>query len=576
MSTSLVIASTRELSERALVWGTGGWLDPEQREALDWLTLVRFLGWEARVEFAEERPSPSALVGATCAIVACPSDALRAEWRSLIEAHLEREKLLMVARSSRAAPGNADPSFNDLRWIGPGRSRTWRCAGAGRLAEIAPDPQSRLWASFGRRPMIVARTAGRGQIVTLAFHPSAARDVDGAYTALLRQLLINGSQRPVAWLDFNHTMVLRMDDPGSAQSVHNTAWSYPKLREEAWSEIAADLRRRHGRVSIAYVPGWVDDGNARRGTLEVNGSPAERRAGAVHPSPLVVYRGKNDRDGSPPSGDYVSEYHAIQALRASHLGDVELHGYTHMHPDLDAWSSAPDRYENMAWFREFGAAANAAIARLDSQQHPLRVALKTFARFFGSRPTTLVPPGDEWTDGLLVVAHELGFSLVDSYYMAVRDGSRFVWAMHVCSPYIDRADPSWFTSGLPVVGYFHDYEPATLGTAWLREQLDRWQNAGAHRFIDMRQLAAVLGIHLQVRGNDGRLALQVTRGEVEPVMPVRIGIALTDDGIPDAIDVEIDGVPVSLRVDRAEDGNGIVELPVSGSGNGEETATRES
>ena len=45
----LLLAAEGALSPSARVWGTGGWLQPEDREALDWLTLVRFLGWEVEV-----------------------------------------------------------------------------------------------------------------------------------------------------------------------------------------------------------------------------------------------------------------------------------------------------------------------------------------------------------------------------------------------------------------------------------------------------------------------------------------------------------------------------------------------
>ena len=39
----LVVAGADELSPNENVWGTGGWLEPTAREALDWLTLARLL-----------------------------------------------------------------------------------------------------------------------------------------------------------------------------------------------------------------------------------------------------------------------------------------------------------------------------------------------------------------------------------------------------------------------------------------------------------------------------------------------------------------------------------------------------
>ena len=42
---TLLLASDTELPEAEVVWGTGGWIPAREREALDWLTLARLLGW---------------------------------------------------------------------------------------------------------------------------------------------------------------------------------------------------------------------------------------------------------------------------------------------------------------------------------------------------------------------------------------------------------------------------------------------------------------------------------------------------------------------------------------------------
>src|SRR5204863_10018522 len=116
------------------------------------------------------------------------------------------------------------------------------------------------------------------------------------------------------------------------------------------------------------VAGWVDDGDPARGVLEVAGHPVERVPGRVHPSPLVTY---HDRTGLGTLNDYQAEFRGIQALRRQGLGDVELHGYTHMHADPTAWAKAPDRFVTTAWYRELGRAADPIIAGLPRDQHPL-------------------------------------------------------------------------------------------------------------------------------------------------------------------------------------------------------------
>jgi len=50
-------------------------------------------------------------------------------------------------------------------------------------------------------------------------------------------------------------------------------------------------------------------------------------------------------------------------------------------------------------------------------QHPLRLGCSELLRFSDARPTTLICPGDQWTDAALEVALELGIDLVTSYYL---------------------------------------------------------------------------------------------------------------------------------------------------------------
>ena len=40
----VVVIASSELRFEERVWGTGGWIPPTEREGLDWLTLVAFMG----------------------------------------------------------------------------------------------------------------------------------------------------------------------------------------------------------------------------------------------------------------------------------------------------------------------------------------------------------------------------------------------------------------------------------------------------------------------------------------------------------------------------------------------------
>lgn len=486
------------------VWGTGGWLPPEQREALDWLTLLRLCGWGTDVTRPEALPPIASEAGGPrwIAVAGAPERVPEAAARWL-GACLAAGPVLVVAQvAERGSPlaglagvarGGGRVAGRALRWTGPGGERRWGCPGLVEGQELDPGPEAACWATLDGAPLIAARRVGQGVVATVGCHPSALRDAGGGGTALLRHLLVWGHDRAVAWLDWEGCLVLRMDDPGGAQNVHSRSWHHAKLAEADWAGLGAELARHRARLSIAYVAGWVDDGDAARGSLRVGGVEPVRTPGAVHPSPLVRYL---DRAGHGPGTvhDYASEYRGIRALRRAGLAEVELHGYTHLHPDASAWSAAPDRYDAVSWYRELGPAAARTLSQRAPDQHPLALGCAALERHFGVRPGTLISPGDEWTNAVLERALALGLDLVDSYYLALRHGGRWCWAQHVCAPYLDAPAPAWFDAGLPVVGYFHDRDVALEGVGWMGRLLDRWRDAGASRVIDFRELAGALSL----------------------------------------------------------------------------------
>ncbi len=570
----LLVVSETELPPGERVWGTGGWLPPEDREGLDWLTLARLSGWGVTVTRRTGRGVDGDLSGGSRWIVlACDPDSLDEEVVRALAARLTAVPLLIVARA-----GSADRPITrlagvarrpdrvagrSLDWLGPGAKRSWNCRKPLAAAALEVSARARAWATLDGVPVIAARLVGRGVVATLGFHPSEARDRDGAGTTLLRHLLIWGAGAPVAWHELEGSLVLRMDDPGGAQNVHLRSWSYAKLTEIEWGAIGADLRRRNGRLSIGYVSGWVDDGDSARGTLEVAGQQVARVPGRVYPSPLVKY---HDLAGFAPGTlhDYDAEYQGIQALRAQGLADVELHGYTHMYADPAVWAKAPDRHEASSWYRELGRAAETIIAGLPLDQRPLALGVATIRRYFDVLPTTVIFPGDEFIKSPIERVLDLGLRLVSSYYQALRDRDRFCWTQHVVAPYLDQAEASWFEAGLPVVGYFHDRDLAVHGVSWIGKCLDRWQAAGARRLLDFRELATVVGRSLSLEeGPDGARLTAAGEGTPALVRPLMVAMRWPAGRLPTRVHVHLDGWEFSLQVEPLGDGLGRVVLPDS-------------
>lgn len=568
----LLVASDTELSPADRVWGTGGWLSPAEREALDWLTLARLAGWAVTVTWRNApRLHGDFAPGSRWILFACDPDSLDEELVHGLTSRLKAEPLLVVARAGSAdrpiarlagvARGPYRTEGRSLAWLGPGPKQSWMCRKPLEAAELDLSASASAWATLDGAPLIVARRVGRGAIATLGLHPSEARDRDGAATALLRHLLIWGASAPVAWHELAGSLVLRMDDSGGAQNVYLLGWSYAKLGEAEWEALAADLRRRHGRLSIGYVSGWVDDGDTARGTLEVGGRPVARVAGRVHPSPLVKY---HDRAGLMPGvvHDYQAEYRGIQMLRAQGLADVEMHGYTHVYADPTMWAKAPDRYEARSWYREFGRPADKVIDGLPPAERPLAVGVASIRRYFDVLPTTVMFPGDEFTSASLERGLELGLQWVSSYYQALRERERFCWTQHVVAPYLDQPDASWLDAGMPVVGYFHDYDVAIHGVSWVSECLDRWWDAGARRFLDFRELAAVVGRSLWLHEDPDGARLAVA-GEDAPalVRPLSVTMRWPGGRLPTRVHARLDGRETSLDVEPLADGLARVVLP---------------
>jgi hypothetical protein len=473
---------------------------PEEREALDWLVLCRFLGWTVDIVYPDEaRFATVARRPYRSIVLCCPPETLsRVQLELLLVSVAETDTLLITRLGAEASGLDAGTRLTSVRgarleWCGPDAAKSWHLRSMTTLDGIAPTRDGFVWARLCDAPIIAARPIGRGMIATLGFQPSAARDLRGSFTALLRHLLIFGPARTTTWLNFENTLVLRMDDPGGAQNVHSRYWSYVKLGRQAWQEVTAALISRRGRLSIGYVVGWVDDANLARGSLRVGGRSVARAPGQVHSSARVEYQ---DIAGHRPGvlHDYAAEFAGIDDLRRAGAGEVELHGYTHMYPDRLAWGRAADRYENKRWFREFGSDAARVIARRPPGEHPLRLGIQAIEASFGRRPTTLIFPGDEWTEAAMETALDLGIEAVSSYYLALRYKGRFCWAIHVCAPYLDKPRAEWFDSGLPVIGYFHDHDLATKGTSWMGHWLDRWTEAGARHFIDFRVLTERLNL----------------------------------------------------------------------------------
>ena len=129
--------------------------------------------------------------------------------------------------------------------------------------------------------------------------------------------------------------------------------------------------------------------------------------------------------------------------------------------------------------------------------------------------------------------------------------------------YVDKPDPVHLVSGLPAIGYFHDYEPAAFGLEWLTRHLDDWRRAGARRFIDFRELSAALALTPGIAAASGREWRMTLSAGPAPELPRPLPVLLHTPGgeLPAQMAIERGHERTRVAVQRLGDGLGRLVLP---------------
>ena len=390
-----------------------------------------------------------------------------------------------------------------LDWCGPGEPRTWDLDAA---LDARRTYGGEAWIRLDGVPVASrARLAGRSLLrvgLRSAGSPAAA--------AALRRLLVAAAQ-PCAWLDLRGVVVLRMDDPGSSSSVHLEGWRFEGLGEEDYAALGEVARRHDARISIGFTPAWVDEGDADGSELTVDGVPAERVAGAIHPSVLVRYRA---RDGLGADG--AAQYRGIEALRREGLASVDLHGFTHLHPDRERWAAAESRGRKVGWFKEFAPENVDPWAKVPEDR--VASGLRMLAERFDEPPVALICPGHAWTPAVVDDAFRQGLQMVCASWFGVRNGAGFMELSGVASAALEWSPDRFLANEAPVIAWFHDRDIALHGVEWLDRALERWRSAGATRFCDLDELARALGLRMRLRRDGGGWGLEVARVSGGPLV----------------------------------------------------------
>jgi hypothetical protein len=280
--------------------------------------------------------------------------------------------------------------------------------------------------------------------------------------------------------DLRNVLVLRVDDPGAAVKDYLEGWRHDDVSPEAWSSLWGAVGPR-GKVSLFCCTGFVrEDGS-------VVDSRAERPA----------------------------EWRLLDEGVARGVAALECHGHTHMHPDLQSWRSARDRFTADVWYREFWPPGLEMEPSVEAQVQ----ILQRWQQDAGPG-TSVVAPGEAWGEGTVVASRRRGFQIFNSWALCRLQMVVPTWTRGIGSPYLDRPDAVHLADGLPAIGYWHDRDMAVHGPDWAVDWLDAWRDCGARRMWSFDRLAAAYAEDvIAFKDGDDVKVVQA------PAVPLRVELA---------------------------------------------------
>jgi hypothetical protein len=386
----------------------------------------------------------------------------------------------------------------------------------GALVRVAAADVTVLAASESE-PQLTARTIDAGSR-TRAVWIGGDPDIVFRSSPLFIQFL----RRAIIWVqgyglykEYDATVVLRMDDPGSAQSSYLTGWDYPQLDESAIKNgILAPLREHGARLGIGFCPGfpWIPSRSLRH-SISVD---------------FVDPRGTRQ--------NIVSSSVGLRQGLLEGLLDIESHGLTHMLPDLDTppkggtrwWTgSLASEWPDDRWYREFFDMRRDTEIGAAVQLSRLRQSADWIEQDFGRRPLVFIPGGHEISGDWFVegevkpnpasgkpktiyvpphiaetytykLAAEAGYGLAldqTAHYL----GRDFVISLGMCTA--NEIEDN-FARRTPAVVYFHDRD-LRLDPGYLANLLDRLSREPGITYMGLEEWAGYLHAGLSAAAPSG-------------------------------------------------------------------------
>lgn len=331
-----------------------------------------------------------------------------------------------------------------------------------------------------------------------------------------------------AWasVDLSDAIALRLDDPGSALPAHLESWLFPTVPESEWKQLDEVLEKHDARLSVAYVPAWLDDGDLERGTLSVDGQVlSERPMGKTYPSSKVRYEWKS----KAYLYDNVGQ---ARALAQAENIDLQQHGHTHITPDVQRWVSAKDRDENSDWYREFlGTEQRPYVQRPWMEQQKIITSGKELmVSMFEQQPTIMVPPGHAISWDTSELCFKEGFLALSGRHLVLNLQNQARVTRWIDTT--DIIDPVSEHRNFPFVLVMHDRDLHLGGAEKIDQALAFWRSKGVKRMLSLTEMVSCLlseptvVCHLDEHGDPAKVVVRLKAMPSEHKGRVRDGLKL--------------------------------------------------
>lgn len=380
--------------------------------------------------------------------------------------------------------------------------------GNGAAVSIA-SPAVEILAQAGAWPQMTVNTidaSSRTYAIWIGGQADYVYRTSPSFIRLLQRCLVFANGYAI-YKDYGKSVILGMDDPGTAATAYLTSWHYAQLSQQTiQTSVIIPLLAHNAKLGVNFTPGypWLPT------------QTITRSVGIDQVDPFGVQQ------------NIVSTAVGLRAGVAAGVLEIHSHGLTHMAPDLDTpitgstswWYGSPTiEWPITGWYREFfdtrrqqEVDAATQMARLvqssdwitqDFGAKPLTFTAGNYSisgERFESDPIGIIASGGVYTPTHIaanytyMLAAQAGYGLAFENYVHYL-GRDYVISLRACT----RNDlQSNFDRGVPAYFTFHDRAIAS-NPSYLSNLLDYIEQLSNVNYLSMDEWTGYLHTQIGVK-----------------------------------------------------------------------------